>query len=251
MTDSSTQVRPEPETPGSEQFTTHSRREIIDVLEDIVERGALVTLFFAQGDEFFVTNLLHVNPEFEELVFDRAPGEAMSERLLQSSRMTFVTLVEQIKVQFTAQHAEPTSFDGKPALRIRLPDSLMRLQRRNFYRVPAVKSAPLICEIPLSGGAPARFSIGDISVGGVAVIAGPVTAEIRHGAVFHNCSIALPGHGSFTVSLEIRNNIGVAMHAKEPVGQRYGCQFLNLEGPVLSLLQRYINQLERNRRSLI
>lgn len=247
MSELPSQVRPEPDTPDYEQFYTYSRREIIGVLEDMIERAALVTLYFSQGDDFFVTNLLHLNPEFEELVFDGAPSEAMGQRLLESRRMTFVSYLDQVKVQFSAQRAEATTFEDKPALRIRLPESLMRLQRRNFYRVPPGKSA-LQCEIPLPDGSQARFAIGDISVGGVAVIAGPALAEFKAGTVFHNCRIELPGHGSFNSSLEIRNNHGLSTDAKSQPRYRYGCQFLNLGGPVVSLIQRYINQLERNRR---
>lgn len=240
------QARPEPETADCEQFFTYARREIIGVMEDIIGRGALVTAYYAGGEECFVTSLLHLNPEFEELVLDHAPAEAQNQRLLESRDITFVTFVDQIKVQFHAQRAEATTWDGKPALRIRLPDALLRLQRRNFYRVPAARNAPLMCEIPLPAGGAARFVVGDISVGGVAVIAGPAQPGFTAGTVFHNCKIELPGHGSFLTALEIRNN-GTA---GDPRGCRYGCQFLNLAGPVVSLIQRYINQLERTRRSL-
>jgi c-di-GMP-binding flagellar brake protein YcgR len=207
--ESPAQARPEPETADYEQYYTYARREIIGVIEDIIAH---------------------------------APSEAQSQRLLESRHITFVTFVDQIKVQFHAQRAEATTWDGKPALRIRLPDSLLRLQRRNFYRVPPGRNAQLMCEIPLPQGGVARFAVGDISVGGLAMIAGPAHAELQAGTVFHNCKIELPGHGSFLTSLEIRNNCSDA--------GRYGCQFLNLAGPVVSLIQRYINQLERTRRSL-
>jgi len=242
-------ARPEPESPDLEQFHIYSRREIIGVIEELLESRALVTVYFAQGDESFVTTLLHVNPEFEELVFDQAPGEAMGRRLLESRQLTFVSYIDHVKVQFSAQHAESTAYGGKPALRIRLPESLMRLQRRNYYRVPPGKSA-LACEIPLPDGSRARFAIGDISVGGVAVIAGPALAEFQPGTVFHNCKIELPGHGQFNSSLEIRNHDNAANDGKGAARQRFGCQFLNLSGPVVSLVQRYINQLERSRRML-
>ena len=244
--------RPEPDTPDCEQYLTYSRREIINVLEDIIEHRALVTVYFNQGDEHFVTSLLQVNPEFEELVFDGAPSTPLGEGLLEARSVTFVTFLDQIKIQFHAQRVENTSFDGAPALRARLPDSLLRLQRRNFYRVPASKVAPLLCEIPLPGSKmPARFVIGDISVGGLGMIAGPTLAEFQSGTVFSDCKIELPGHGSLTVSLEIRNNQGLSDNGEGVERYRYGCQFIDLAGPMVSLIQRYINQLERNRRALV
>jgi c-di-GMP-binding flagellar brake protein YcgR len=242
-----TTAGPEPETPDYEQYLTYSRREIIDVLEKMIDGRALVTVYFNQGEHHFVTNLLQVNPEFEEVIFDAAPNDELALRILQSRRCTFVTFLDQIKVQFHTLHVESTSFEGRAALRMRLPDSLLRLQRRNFFRVNAPKATPLMCEIPIPGGTQARFAIADLSVGGLAVIAGPALADTGEGAVFHNCTIDLPGHGAITVSLEIRNSHGPGRDAGKT---QYGCQFLSLSGPTVSLIQRYINQLQRNQRAL-
>jgi c-di-GMP-binding flagellar brake protein YcgR len=251
MNDQSTRPSPEPEIPEYEQYLTYSRREIIEVIQEVIDSGALVTVYFSQGDDHFVTNLLQINPEFEELIFDAAPEAALAERLLQSRRATFVAFLDQIKIQFHALRVEATTREGRPAARIRLPDSLLRLQRRNYFRVAAPKATPLQCGIPLPGrAAPARFAISDLSVGGLAVIAGPQLADLAAGTVFHNCSIELPGHGSITVSLEIRNLQGGAQ-PKEAARMRYGCQFLNLGGPTVSLIQRYINQLQRTQRTLV
>ncbi|HEX4327193.1 MAG TPA: flagellar brake protein [Burkholderiales bacterium] len=247
MSDTDNRLDPEPESPEHEQYVTYARREVINVVEEIVESRSPVTVYFSQGEEYFVTNLLQVNPEFEELVFDCAPQEAMNRRIAESKLATFVTFLDQIKVQFNALRIEATSFGGKPALRTRLPNSLMRLQRRNFYRVPAPVAKRLQCEIPLPGGATAQFAVRDLSVGGLAMLAGPAKAEFSAGMVFHDCKIELPGHGSVSVSLEVRNDQG---GGPAGISQRYGCQFLDLPGPVVSLIQRYINQLERDRRSL-
>jgi len=249
MSDSSNRLdlEPEPETPDHEQYVTYARREVINMIGEIIDGRGSVTVYFNQGEERFVTNLLHVNPDFEELVFDAAPQEATNHRVTESKGATFVTFLEQVKVQFHAQRIESTAFGGRPALRTRLPESLMRLQRRNFYRVPAPVAKPLQCTIPLRGGATAQFAIRDISVGGLAMLAGPAKAEFSAGMVFHDCQIELPGHGSINVSLEVRNDQG---GGPAGISQRYGCQFLNLAGPVVNLIQRYINQLERDRRSL-
>ncbi|HEY4372989.1 MAG TPA: flagellar brake protein [Burkholderiales bacterium] len=248
MSDSERQhLNPEPETPETEQYFTYSRREIINVIEETIASRGMVTVYFNQGEEHFVTNLLQLNPEFEELVFDAAPLALTNELITESRRTTFVSFLERIKIQFHTQRVEATFFEGKPALRTRLPESLMRLQRRNFFRVPAPIAKPLQCHIPLTGGSTLQFSVRDLSVGGLGMIAGPASGEFKAGMVFHNCRIDLPGHGDVTVSLEVRNDQGGG-----PAGlsQRYGCQFLNLSGPVVSLIQRYINQLERSHRAV-
>jgi c-di-GMP-binding flagellar brake protein YcgR len=241
---------PEPESADNEEFHVYSRREIVAILKDIADRRAVVTLYFREGESFIVTNLLKVNPEFEEVIFDPPQDQAALRAIGESKRLVFVTFVEQVKTQFAARQAEATRFEDHPAMRIRLPDSVMRLQRRNFFRVPAPRSVPLICEVPLADGSKTRFEVGDLSVGGLAMLAGPASSEFEAGAVFHNCRIDLPDHGVITTSIELRNRSESTRAGRDDSQVRFGCRFLNLGGTVETLIQRYINHLERARRAL-
>ena len=240
----------EDDSPANEPYQHYSRREILVILQDIIDRRALVTLYFNQGEEHVVTTLIKINPEFEELVFDSAVSDAMNQRIVHSRTITFVAFVDQIKVQFRTQAAELTTFEGRSALRIRLPESVLRLQRRDSFRVNAPKSGPLQCEIDLPEVGTTRFDVSDLSVCGMGILAGPATFEFKSGAVFDNCRIALPGHGALTTSIEIRHGTGFAKDAQGKPSYHYGCQFHNVAAPVVNLIQRYINQLERNRRAL-
>lgn len=240
---SRTTAQPEPEDINQE-FRVVSRREIIAILREMIERRLLVTLYFGTGDSFIVTNLLHLNPDFEALVFDAAQDAAVNGSIEAAQRLTFVTFVEQIKTQFAAERAESTLFEGRPALRTRLPQSVLRLQRRNYFRVAAPKAAPLICQVPMPNGALTQFAIDDLSVGGAAILAGPGFESFAAGTVFENCRIELPEHGTVTTTIELRNQAATGEQI------RYGCRFLHLAGTVESLLQRYISQLERTRRAL-
>lgn len=241
---SRTTAQPEPEDAANHEFQVVSRREIIAILREIIDRRLLVTLYFGPADGFIVTNLLHLNPDFEELVLDLAQDAAVNRVIEAAERLTFVTFVDQIKTQFSAQRAELTRFENQPALRTRLPQSVLRLQRRNFFRVTAPKAAPLVCQVPMPDGALAEFMIDDLSVGGAAILAGPGFELFAAGTVFENCRIDLPEHGVILTTIELRN--------QAPAGERirYGCRFLHLAGTVESLLQRYISQLERTRRAL-
>ena len=251
MTASSRSIPFESETEDTADYQTDSRGEIITILKSIAERRLLVTLYYGDAREYLVTNLLHVNPDFEELIFDGAPQPDANIRVLASQRMFFVTFVDDIKVQFSAEHAESTSFEGKPVLRIRLPGSIMRLQRRNYYRVQAPRSGPLLCEIEIAQGKAAKFVVGDLSVGGIGVLAGPAVPGLQPGTVYENCRIELPGHGDFTTALAVRHAKGPIPDGKRLPRFQYGCEFRHLSGPVVSLIQRYINQIERTRRALV
>ena len=240
---------PEPEGLDYEDFRIHDRRAIIGVMREIIQKRSLVTLSF--GGEFIITSLMDVDPVSGALFFDAAQSEAQNLRITGADRLHFVTLIDNIKTQFQTDPATSTNLKGWPALRTAIPASLLRLQRRNHFRIQAPRAEPLVCAIPMPGGAVARFVIGDLSVSGIAVLAGPDFDIFQPGAIFENCRIELPEHGEITTSIEIRNLVPAGGNGADGARFRFGCRFLNLAGTVESLLQRYINHLERSRRALL
>ena len=245
--------RPELETALGDvsEFVTAARAEIIAILDRVIARRTLVTVYFSEPRQHIVTTLLGVNPDFEELIFEGAQNQHTNQLLMLSRQTDFVTYADEIKIQFSASGPEPAVYRGQPALRMRIPQSLLRFQRRNYYRVPAPRSGPLTCEVALPGGLPVNFSVTDLSVGGIGVLTGPVPPAFQPGAVFPTCRVELPGHGGFTTALEVRHTKTGKLATLGQWRHEYGCQFRNLGGPVVSLIQRYINQIERSRRALL
>jgi hypothetical protein len=66
--------------------------------------------------------------------------------------------------------------------------------------------------------------------------------------IFNNCKIALPEEGLLITTLRIRNAFDVTTKS----GTHYirvGCEFIDLQGPRLTLIQRYITRIERERKA--
>ena len=236
---------PEPETGSSESFRVRAPREISAILKDICRRRVLVTLYFAGNERFIVTSLLAVDESSGALVFDPAQDAAVNDLIRSSQHLVFVAFIDQVKTQFVASGAEAARFDGGPAMRVRLPGSVLRLQRREYFRIASPKGSPVQCEVPLPDGGRLALEVGDISVGGLAMLAGPDSGFLEAGTVLEDCRIELPGHGVVLASIELRNRVEGG-----PAQVRLGCRFLNLGGTVENLIQRYINHVERARRAL-
>ncbi len=139
---------PEPESPELERFTVYSQVEIAATLRRLRDEGSLLTAYFDAEPGFLVTVVLDVNADFEEVVFDYGADGVAQKRLLASKHIVFVGFLEHIKVQFIARVAEATQHDERPAFRIRFPESLVRLQRRDFFRVRPPMSKPAKCLVP-------------------------------------------------------------------------------------------------------
>lgn len=240
---------PEPASPDLAPFTVYSRVEIIALLQSLGRAGTLTTAYFDDNAGFAVTVLLDVNPEFEEVVFDNASDPATQRRLLASDALTIVAFVDNIKLQFAAGRAEPTSFEGKPAFRVRLPDEVLRLQRRESFRVRTPVGKPAHCLVPYGEGGKQyeKLRLLDISVGGIAVVTYPEKFDLVAGTRIDDCFLDLPGVGSVGVSLNVRH---LAPLAKDAKGKAVGCEFVAVAPLSRTLIQRYVNKLDAEQRKV-
>jgi c-di-GMP-binding flagellar brake protein YcgR len=236
----------EPDALDQERYQVYSRFEIVSLLRALADAHVPVTIYFNRGAEFIVTNVLDVNPEFEELILDLGADAAANRRLLRSARMTVVAFLDRIKLQFQAQRAEETVHEHLPAVRIRLPESLLRLQRREFYRIRTPVARPLAASVPDPSDPGRRLSlrVADLSCGGVALVAGESDAALAPGTILQDCRIDLPEVGVLNTALEVRSAAKHEEGARKNL-RRYGCQFVALPPALASALQRYITTTER------
>lgn len=228
------------------KYLVHSKTEIIYLLRAVMQKTELVTAYFNQGRDFFLTSLLAV--EADHVVLDYGANEALNRKILESRKVVFLTSLERVRVQFTASRIETTTFGGRPAFRIPLPDSLLKLQRREYYRIATPIMTPLTCGIPRVDGGRIDVSIVDISVGGVGILGCPPELALEEGAIYPGCRITLPEIGEIVTDIQVRSIVDVTLRSGQAT-KRWGCQFVNLPANMQVLLQRYIIRLERERRA--
>jgi c-di-GMP-binding flagellar brake protein YcgR len=129
-----------------------------------------------------------------------------------------------------------------------LPESILRLQRREYFRATALVSQPITGRIALETeqGINRQTMRGiDISLGGVALLAGSTLETVKVGDVFAKAELNLPGVGEITADLEVLNIR--PQHSGGHLCSRFGCRFVNLAPAMASKVQRYINRLELER----
>lgn len=233
------------------RFAVRARTEIAYVLKQTMQTRQMVTAYLDGSEDFALTSVAAVNPDRDEVLLDPGPDAAANKRLLAARRILFVTSHEQVKVKFAASQAQQVTWQGQPAFRIPMPRWVVRIQRREHYRIATPITKPLICTIPLPQRGPgmqAETIVLDISGGGVALMDNHDALGFRVGDVYENCRIVLPEAGTLTVSLEVRNAFDTPL--KNGLSfRRCGCKFLDLKPAAENLVQRYIMHLERSRNS--
>jgi c-di-GMP-binding flagellar brake protein YcgR len=232
------------------EFRIRSRREIQFILEDIAEKGTRVVLYYDGTQEFIMTTLLGANEQGAWL--DISPHPPENKRILRSNQLTVVSLHQGVKMQFAASSIQEALVDDKDSFFLPLPDYLLRIQRRENFRLDIPISAPLTCIIPIRPENPEALDkpaimrevpIANISCGGLALLCGEQEYELQPGRTFHDCRISLPDIGTLTVTLEIKTQSSLT-NPNGAVNTRIGCQFIQMNSHTDQLLQQYINRLQ-------
>jgi c-di-GMP-binding flagellar brake protein YcgR len=233
-----------------ERFRIRTRAEVVAILGSLLQQNALVTVYFGPGADFFVTALLAIDAERGTVVFDYGADARQNQRLPKAPAARLETYAEHIRVEFSIGSISTVEFDGKPAFSAPLPPSLLRIQRRDSYRVHVPKSRPIVCELPPAGSGrqPVLAHVRDISVGGIALVDFPPAFELVQGTVFERCALRLSSSETLDAGLELVH-VYRSPHAPPGRGQLVGCRFLHLSGSAEATIQRLINQLDRERLS--
>lgn len=232
-----------------EKYLLYSRTAIINVLHDLSKRPDIITAYFNGGKEYLLTAVLTVLPERELVVLDYGADEKQNLRMLAADRIVCVTKHDNISIKFSCEELQRAKFQDRQAFAARLPDTLFRLQRREFFRVSTPVFNPLKCRIPDVERGELELTIVDISVGGIGLL-DPyfrVTQEI--GTILRECSVDLAEFGLLHCDLQIRNSF---MQAQNDGGKvrRVGCAFTNLTLDRNALLQRYIHRVQIEQKAI-
>lgn len=235
------------------QFLLHAKPEIVFVLRSLAQKVVLVTAYFDQGRSFLLTSLLAVDPGKDEIILDLSRDVEMNRAALQAEKFILTTIIDKVKVQFRLSKLSVVQFQGRPAFRAALPESLLRLQRREYFRLSTPAANPIKCMVTAMhpDGTPfsAATQLLDISGGGAGLLIAPEQSGIyRKGEILKNCKIGLPDEGVLVATLCVRDVFDVTTKS----GNRYlraGCEFVSLPGSQLTMIQRYITRVERERKA--
>jgi c-di-GMP-binding flagellar brake protein YcgR len=230
-------------------YEVESRREIVALLRQIAEKNQLVRVLIKGEADVCVTSILDVDPDTNTVTLDRPVSRDQIERIVAAGAVRCETSLDKIRILFGADGLREISYDGGTAIRANIPASLIRLQRREYYRMATPVSNPVRVTIPLPaelGGTLEIFPLADISCGGIAVLDNKQILGTTIGATFAGCRLDLPEIGPVMTSLQIRNSLDLTL-LNNKTNRRLGCQFVDISRGNLAAVQRYITKLERER----
>lgn len=233
------------------RFAIHSRPEILFLLRTIQKRKLLVNLDLPESRHCVITSVLAVDEANNTLILDIARDDALNRELLAGYGAEFSCTLDGVAISFAIGPVRACDYGRFPALRIALPGSLIRLQRREHFRVQLPITNPVKCIVPPvedGGLEPITTHIIDIGCGGVAIVENSGRLSTETGRTLPECRLLLPEVGMIVTTLEVWNSAQTRL--KNGTYQtRFGCKFIGLPNEMVASLQRFIMDLERARRN--
>lgn len=215
-----------------------------------MEKGDMISASFDHGKHFMLTVIVGIDLDQSEVFLDYGSNDELNKKICESEKIIFVAVHDRVKIQFTVKKIEKISFGGRDTFKIKMPESLVRLQRRECFRVPVPIVSPLKCVMPLNDENIMEVVIVDISVGGVCNILPSIDVILEPGMVFHKCQLELPDLGIITADMEVMNVFDVTLR-NGVMSKRAGCRFIDLPPRMQSMLLRYITKIDRSRLAIL
>jgi c-di-GMP-binding flagellar brake protein YcgR len=230
-------------------YQVESRREIIALLRQISEKNQLIRMLVQGEADVCISSILAVDPDAGTIVLDRSVNREQNARIVRARQVACETTLDKIRILFSLEAVRECAYDGASALSAAIPPTLIRLQRREYYRMPTPLTNPVCALIPLPpelGGGSHAFPLADISCGGIAILDNKLLLGNTIGQTYPDCRIELPESGPVSTSLQIRNVLDMTL-LNNKTNRRLGCQFVDLSRGGMAAVQRYITKLERER----
>lgn len=228
------------------EYAVTSRREILALLRNICERRSRILVQVAGHAVTWVTS---AGCDAATLILDRAPSGEQNNRIMNADVVTFETSLDNIRIVFDSKRIRAVDYQGAPAFALDLPERIIRLQRREFYRVATPVIYPVLVSIPVpkaAGGDSVAFSLADISCGGICLLDNELALGASVGRIYTRCKIELPDVGVVTTGLQIRNSATTTL-LNNRTNNRLGCQFVDMSSAHFAMVQRYVNKRECDR----
>lgn len=233
-------------------FVIRDHREILHLCKTMLEKRTLMSAYIDQSTSF-VTAVLGIGEDEQTLILDTSPDANLNELTTNTPQLVCVTRLDGVRLQFTVNAPARQEEQGVAFWRVPVPTSVLRLQRREFYRQTVPMANAVSCVIVVANESGEQHSVPirvlDISNGGIAVLVPPEGIGFAPGLEFEQCVVSIPEQAPVTVKLRVRNLFHVSSRSGE-IALRAGCEFYDMPRNFMTQVQRYIFQIERDRRAL-
>ena len=232
-----------------ERFVLRDPAQIAHLLRRLLDIAAPITASYGNGGEVLHTKLTSITRDERSIYLAWDGDDEKNATVAASGRLACMTELDGIRVQFAL--TVDGSFARAHAFAARMPESLLRIQRRDYFRLITPTAAGIVCTLPGPRPNDPRHRVAapvvDISGSGLAILV-PQGTPLAADAIIEHCQLRLADARSFDCVLSVRNLFKI-IDAHGRVQIRLGCSFVRLPDTNVVAIQRYIRQAEVERKA--
>ena len=230
-----------------DRFFLLGQMEILSVLHDLIHHREPITVYFNGGRDFMLTTLLDARAD--ALIFDPSGDAKTNAKLPQSKTCVFVARLNGIRVQFTTTQAQAFDWGDSDAFWAPLPERVVRLQRRESYRILLPMAKPLMAKLFTSEGLlMGDWPAHDLGVSGLGLTVTRIP-KLEVNQSIGRIKLIFEKDKVLTCAAVVRH---VTQLGEKQIRANYrvGLSFADLPPSTGVLIQRYITKVEHERRNL-
>ncbi|MFZ2405447.1 MAG: flagellar brake protein [Methylobacter sp.] len=227
-------------------FSIQNSKQIISHLLLLVKSKCLLSARLGANNESYITTLLGINEKDNTVILDYGPKEELNQHILNAGKMAFDTEYRGIKVSFSGSALKKITYKGDPAFSMPIPKTLYWMQRREYYRVKSPLTKSSYCQLIIEGKKPVNLKLYDISLTGFAMlnVSKEVSDLLVTGKSVEQCKLILSEAGEGIISFEVCNKYIINPEKVQKI-QKIGCRFIKITRQVEEVIQRYMQQIQR------
>jgi len=229
------------------RYELHDPREIARVLQSLADAGALISAHVMPGGLPCPTALLDVDRD-GNVVIDGNHQESVNQRIAAAHYLACVSQLDRVRIQFRLRDLTRVDNDGRVAFSAPAPETVLKLQRRELYRLQLVPGPVVTVQVPAVGefDPPLQVRVLDLSGGGLALsVREDDQSRFSARTRLPGCLLRLPDTTPLPVHLEVAHVSRQEPLAGAPL--RAGCRFIDLSPNVEKQVLQYIFRVERQR----
>ncbi len=230
------------------RFRVNHAASVVRILHEVRDAKGIVYISVDYGQDFLLSAIVEVDEKQGVLFLEQGVDQEFNQQILTAGRIFCTSTHDQVHVEFIGTQVKAARLGNEAVFQVTLPTEMLRLQRRQSYRLATPLVEPVKCQINLGEENFLQATVVDISIGGIGILSYAGKGLLQNETTYHGCRIELPGTGTFALSLMVRNTYDVTLRNGRTT-HRAGCQFIDLPASVETDIQRYINRVQRERRA--
>jgi c-di-GMP-binding flagellar brake protein YcgR len=226
-----------------DRFRVEDGAEVLELLRRSLASRAICSVRAAGRPETYLSPLREIADD-GQAVLD-SPRAPVIERALAAGSVAAIDLrLPECRVSFEARVVRIGQVDGRSLLRLERPTSLIRVEKRETFRVRVPEQLALTLTLDASDAALESLPLYDLSVQGAAVTVRGARDHFWAGKVFERARLTLPDGSEWAMALRVIH-AGVVRRSADGGELRVGLQFVHPPAGLETAVAKVVGRIAR------